>query len=323
VAPLSPPGVAVIIPCYNAAPWIAETLVSVVAQGGVVAEIVLVDDGSDDGSVEVAAALSIPALRIIRQSRLGASRARNAGTAATNAPLVQYLDADDVLLPGTLEARVDAIDRSGADVVYTDFVRWERQSDGRFADGITQARILSHRPDAEILVDAWWPPGALLYRRSLVERILPWREDLPVIQDARFLLDAALAGARFEHLPRAGLRYRVHGTQSLSRRDPRAFVNDCHHSITDVDRTWVAANAIDEVRRRALVLAYGSLARAYFPLDRARFGQVVARLLELDPHYLPDSPPLFKWLATLVGYPRAEYVAAWLRPLLHRFGVAG
>jgi len=314
--------VAVVIPCYNAAPWIAETLNAVAAQRGVSTEVVLVDDGSDDDSVAIARSVALPSpLQIIRQERGGVSRARNAGTAATSAPFVQYVDADDVLLPGTLAARVAALEKTGADVAYTDFVEWRQQDDGSFAEGQVRARVLGPRPDTEILVDAWWPPGALLYRRSLIDRILPWREDLPIIQDARFLLDAALAGAAFTHLGHCGLRYRVHSNQSLSRRDPRAFVDDCYRSIADVDRLWRETHGLDDARRRALVRCYGSLARSYFPIDRERFASVLSRLLELDPAYLPDSPRHFRWLSQMLGYERAEHVAAWLRPVLHKAGL--
>jgi glycosyltransferase involved in cell wall biosynthesis len=309
-----------VIPCYNAATWLGDTLASVAAQGAVVTEVVVVDDGSEDDSVGVATRAGLTSLRIIRQAHLGASRARTAGTAATTAPLVQYLDADDVLMPGTLAARIAALDGTDADIAYTDFVRWEQQPDGSFREGAWQRRELGSRPDVEILVDAWWPPGALLYRRTLVDRVLPWREDLPVIQDARFLLDAALAGARFTHAAGLGLRYRVHGAQSLSRRNPRAFLDDCHRSITDVDGLWQTTGALDDDRRRGLVRCYGFLARSYFPLDRQRFAHVVQRLYELDPDYLPESPRHFRWLARGVGYARAERIAAWLRPVLRLAG---
>ena len=64
-----------------------------------------------------------------------------------------------------------------------------------------------------------------MYRRSLVEKIGGFREDLPVIQDARFLFDAAYHGARFAHSAHVGARYRI-SPQSLSRRDPARFWRD-------------------------------------------------------------------------------------------------
>jgi glycosyltransferase involved in cell wall biosynthesis len=313
---MSAPRVSVVIPCHNAARWIAETVTSAVEQRGVSLDVVLVDDGSTDDSVAIASvAAGSTRLTTIRQAQLGASAARNAGSAAASAPFIQYLDADDVLMPGTLSARVETLARSGGDVAYADWVRWEQQPDGSFAAGETRARRLDARPELEILVDAWWPPGALLYRRSLVDRILPWREDLPVIQDARFMLDAALEGGRFVHVPHVGVRYRVHDSTSLSRRDPRAFLDDCFRSITDVDRRWTEAAPLDHEQRTALLKCYAFLARSYFPIDRRRHVEARDRMLALDPHYVPDGPRDFRALARVVGYERAEQIAAWCRPL--------
>src|SRR5206468_3043323 len=151
----------------------------------------------------------------------------------------------------------------------SDWIRYERGVDCAFHDGEPVTRQLGARPDVELFTDAWWPPGALLYRRSVVERIGPWREDLPVIQDARFLLDAALVGARFVHASGVGLRYRVLQATSLSRRDPRAFVDDCYRNARDVHARWAGEGSLDAERRRALLRVYGHAARVYFRLDRA------------------------------------------------------
>jgi glycosyltransferase involved in cell wall biosynthesis len=304
--------VSVVIPCWNAGASIAETIESVLAQSGVDAEIVLVDDGSDDDSAEIARAAAGPALRILRQRNLGVSRAREAGTRAAGGSFIQYLDADDVLEPDTLRARFDALSRTNADVAYCDWIRWCRQPDGAFAGADVVARTLGDRPDVELLVDAWWPPGAVLYRRTIVDRIGGWRDDLPVIQDARFLLDAALQGGRFVHVDAVGMKYRVAGDESVSRRDPRAFHDDCYRNAADLHASWAEGGQLDEARRRALVSVYAYLARAFFELDRARFRDVVLRLQQLEPQFVPERPPALRALSRLMGYPAAEHLAkAW------------
>ena len=307
------PRISVIIPAYNASRWIAETVDAVVSQDGVELDIVLVDDGSDDGTEERArAAAGTYPLHVIRQSRRGVSAARNAGTAVSTGTFIQYVDADDVLLPGTLATRHAALEASGADVAYTDWVHWERQPDGSFREGRTADRVLGDRPDLDLFTDMWWPPGALLYRRTLVDRILPWREDLPIIQDARFQLDAALVGGRFEHLPHIGLKYRVHGPESLSRRDPLAFTRDCTTNAFDIARIW-EARGLDPRERRALTAVFGQVARASYRQDRAAFHRVVTELRRLDPHYVPSGPRGLRLLSRLVGYERAEHLASLWR----------
>ena len=307
--------VSVIIPCHNAEAWLGETLDSVAIQRDVACEIIVVDDGSTDASVRVAESVGGRHVRVIRQEQQGVSAARNTGTSAARGTFLQYLDADDVLAPGAIRARVTALQTNAADVAYSDWVRWERQGDGTFEVGRFVTRKLGARPEIELLRDAWWPPGALLYRRSFVERILPWRVDLPVIQDARFQLDAALAGGRFVHVTGVGLKYRVHGGASLSQRDPRGFTLDCFNNAADLEDRWRKDGGLDDERRRALIFVYEHVARSFFPWDRSKFGAVVARLKSLEPRYRPAGPPGLRALSRVVGYPAAEQIALWWRQL--------
>jgi glycosyltransferase involved in cell wall biosynthesis len=310
------PVVSVVIPCHNARAWIAETVQSVVQQQEATAlDVIVVDDGSDDGSAEAARdAAGSMTIRVLVQPQSGVSRARNAGTAAARGAFVQYLDADDVLLPDTIARRVDALAQSGADVAYCDYVRWEEQPDGSFREGVRFERQIVGGADAAVLGGLWWPPGALLYRRTVVDAIAPWREDLPIVQDARFLIDAALSGASFVRVPGIGMRYRMHAN-SLSRRDSRAFLEDCYRNGCELHASWERDGSLDRARRGYLLELYGYLSRSYFPVDRARFTEVVARLKRLDPGYVPAGPRAFRAVSRLVGYPRAEYVAAAWRSL--------
>jgi glycosyltransferase involved in cell wall biosynthesis len=305
--------VSIVIPCRNAAEWIRETLESASCQPDVNTEIILVDDGSEDDSVEAAKAAAGSSLRVIRQQHAGVSRARNMGTDAARGAFIQYLDADDVLMPGVLSGRVAALGRSGADVAYSNWVWWQRQRDGGFAEGATVARRLGRRPDVDLLTEAWWPPGALLYRRTIVDRIGPWREDLPIIQDSRFQLDAALSGGTFVHVDAIGLKYRVHSNESLSRRDPGAFLDDCFRSVSELQAAWERQSAVDEERRRALVKVYAFLSRGFFRADRSRFNDMLRRLRALEPNFLPEGPRALRALSRLFGYPAAEHVAACWR----------
>jgi glycosyltransferase involved in cell wall biosynthesis len=306
--------VSVVIPCHNAEAWIAETVASVVAQSKVDFEIVLVDDGSSDRSVERAQKAGGPRLRILRQPQSGVSRARNAGTAAARGRCIQYLDADDVLLPMTLRLQLDAMAASGCDVAYCDWIRFEAQPDGSFRDGEVVRRTLGARPDIDIFSGAWWPLGALLYSRRIVERILPWREDLPIVQDARFCLDAALAGATFAKVDHVGVRYRSH-PRSLSQRSRQAFVEDWYRNTTDVESRWLNEDALDGERRQSLARVYWSLARSFFAIDRTRFAEVVDRLRKLDPENAALEPRPIRVLSRVVGYPAAEHAAQYWRGL--------
>lgn len=107
--------VSVVIPAYNAANTIAETLRSVLEQTWTALEVVVVDDGSRDATAEVAerAAGGDPRVRVLRQANGGVAAARNAGVAAATGAFIAPVDADDVWRPEKLEAQMAEMRRMG------------------------------------------------------------------------------------------------------------------------------------------------------------------------------------------------------------------
>ena len=101
--------VSVVIPCYNQGRFLREAIASAAAQRGLVPEIVVVDDGSIDETHAVATQEGI--VRYLRQDRRGLSEARNSGWRASSGNYLIFLDADDRLLPGAVEAGLEALGR--------------------------------------------------------------------------------------------------------------------------------------------------------------------------------------------------------------------
>ena len=98
----SPPLVTVVIPCYNQAHFLGEAIESVLSQSYRNFEVIVVDDGSTDNTSEVASRYE--GVRLVRQENRGLSGARNRGMREAKGEYVVFLDADDRLLPGALEA---------------------------------------------------------------------------------------------------------------------------------------------------------------------------------------------------------------------------
>jgi len=101
--------VSIVIPCYNQGRFLGEAIASAAAQRGLVSEIVVVDDGSTDETPAVATRDG--SVRYLRQERRGLSEARNSGWRASSDDYVVFLDADDRLLPGAVEAGLEAFGR--------------------------------------------------------------------------------------------------------------------------------------------------------------------------------------------------------------------
>lgn len=110
------PTVSVIIPAYNAAPFIADTVQSALDQTFPDLEVIVVDDGSTDGTVARLAAFG-RRIRVYRQPNGGVARARNAGVALAGGQWLAFLDADDLWLPDKIERQLAA---AAAPMIYSD-----------------------------------------------------------------------------------------------------------------------------------------------------------------------------------------------------------
>ncbi len=107
------PRFSVIIPAYNSADTLARAIDSVLAQGYPAQEIIVVDDGSNDGTSEVAARYA-SAVRYIRQDNAGVSSARNHGARAASGDWLAFLDADDWYYPDRLRLHAEWIQEDAA-----------------------------------------------------------------------------------------------------------------------------------------------------------------------------------------------------------------
>lgn len=127
------PLVSVVIPSYNSRRYIAEAIDSVRAQQVENLELVIVDDGSTDDSVEFIRQIA-PEARVITQANAGAAAARNHGVQEARGRYIAFLDADDVWVPGKLKAQLKVMEQQPEiDLVYGHFKPWYCNAQGEFS----------------------------------------------------------------------------------------------------------------------------------------------------------------------------------------------
>src|SRR5206468_3963967 len=104
------PFVSIIVPCFNAAATLRETVASVQRQRVRHWQLIIVDDGSSDATLRLAGLMASadPRIEVLSQANAGVSAARNAGLRAASAPWLLFLDADDTLRPRSLRWLLDA-----------------------------------------------------------------------------------------------------------------------------------------------------------------------------------------------------------------------
>src|SRR4030095_201743 len=113
------PRVSICLPCFNAARWVAHSVESALDQTWPNKEIIVVDDGSSDGSMEMLEAFGTK-IRLLRREHRGGNPARNEALRVATGEWVQFVDADDFLLPDKIARQFDEADGGAdADVIYS------------------------------------------------------------------------------------------------------------------------------------------------------------------------------------------------------------
>jgi glycosyltransferase involved in cell wall biosynthesis len=294
--------VSIVVPCYNAERFLRETLESALLQTYPNTEIIVIDDGSTDGTAELIRSYGGRVNAEFGPNR-GASAARNRGTALARGEFIQYLDADDLLLADAIERRVAALQETGGDVAYSDWEKLVEVAPGAFAIG---ERVAVRIEDLDVNPDIaqlrfWAPPAALTYRRTIVEKIGGWKDWLPIIQDARFFQDACMLGAQLVRVPGVGAAYRIHRDASLSRRGDAAFVADVFRNGCDLQAVLEAKGVMNTDMRRDFASLYDYAARTLFFHDQAAFRNCLARLYELEPGFRLTWPKVASLLSEIFG----------------------
>lgn len=192
--------VSVIIPAYNRAGVILETLESVADQTYRPIELVVVDDGSTDDTRAAVeewgqnhAEDQGLALRVFTQRHAGAPSARNLGLIECRGEYVQYLDSDDLLHPEKLDRQVVRLASDmDADLAYSGTASFTKVADWKAAPfaGLPPSRVRSLV--ALLSMRGSWDNLSGIYRRRACQTIGPWNERAPMLQDwdynVRFLL---------------------------------------------------------------------------------------------------------------------------------------
>ncbi|UKT64390.1 glycosyltransferase family 2 protein [Pedobacter mucosus] len=197
------PLVSVIIPLYNSAKHIGETLQCIYDQSYKNIEVIIVDDGSKDDSYKIVNSLKNKNTLVLSQPNRGASAARNAGLELASGELVQFIDADDLLSPDKIENQVNAIN--------SDYSKLTVCSTIHFADGTIPSKsqpsayeetfILDDTDTKHFLINlmggyqlggSMIPIHSWLVPKKIIEAIGPWNENLSMDDDGEYFCRAVL-----------------------------------------------------------------------------------------------------------------------------------
>ena len=298
--------VTVVIPAYNCEPWVAEAIDSALAQDHANVEVVVVNDGSTDGTLSVLRRYG-DRIRLVDQKNAGPPAARNAGLAAARGQYIAFLDADDVWWPTKLSDQVSFLQgHPDVGTAVSTWEAWAPQGDGRFVrPAAPPPRAAGDMPRAlwcgwrynELLFDCELLTTCVLMRAEVVHQVGSFDTGLWNGDDYDYWLRASRV-AKLAKLERPGALYRML-PNSVSRK-PRSVNAELdvlqmalsRWGATGPDGRTTPAGALQQ-RIDRLVLAHGRL-----HLQRGDAGVALRSFRELL-HRHPARPRL--WLHTLLA----------------------
>jgi glycosyltransferase involved in cell wall biosynthesis len=245
------PEASVVIPTYNRAAMVVEAVESVLAQEGVDLQLIVVDDGSTDDTPSRLDRFG-STVNYHRQPRSGVSASRNRGVALSRAPLIAFLDSDDLWLPGKLQVQKAFMDRHPEVMICQTEEIWVRN--GRRLD----PKIRHRKPSGDIfrrsLELCLVSPSAVMIRRELFDRVGYFDENLPMAEDYDLWLRIA-AGEPVYLLPeplvvkRGGHPDQLSAAPGIDRYRIMALENLLRHGrLSPEQREWTWAALRDKCR---------------------------------------------------------------------------
>ena len=204
----------ILIPAYNAERWVAQAVETALVQCDGNAEVIAYDDGSSDGTLATLRQFE-NRIQIESGPNRGATYARNRLLDLASSDWIQYLDADDYLMPNKVSGQLAEIERDPGDDVLYGPVTVEWHSHSGFTTGILEISP-PHDPWAQLAL--WHLPqtGAPLFRRQALLDVGGWREDQPCCQEHELYLRLLIAGKSFKYSDASGAVYRRFETGTLS-----------------------------------------------------------------------------------------------------------
>lgn len=306
--------VSVVIPAYNAAAFLAEAVASALGQSRPPLEVIVIDDGSTDGSPAIARGVG-SRVRVISQENRGAAAARNRGIEAASGEWIAFLDADDLWVPTKLEEQLAFLEsHAECAAVYAQMVNF---SADRGTAGLPQPDVVhSGWLFDRLLVENFVPLPSLVVSAEALRLVGGFDDSLATAEDTNLLLRLALRH-QIGGLARPLLRRRLHGSNLSDRGDVEVG------TLKNLDR--LVARFPDKAPERYAPMrdAYrvrgAMLARHYFQVAEYQRAREVARRL----HAMGVEDAGTRAIRLLAAFPRPLLQGArQLRRRLHRLGAA-
>jgi len=314
------PAVSILIPCYNAERWIAQAIESTLAQTWPEKEVVVVDDGSTDRSLDIIRQFN-GHIRWESSPNCGGGAARNRLLELADGEWLQYLDADDYLLPDKIARQMEfAADRRDLDVIFSPVTleHWSESGSRRELLPIPEPH------DVWMLLASWGLPqtGASLWRKRAILDVGGWKRDQPCCQEHELYLRLLMADKRFGYSPTNGAVYRQWSSATVCKQD----ISEVHRRRLEIEKRLEdylrETNQLTWERLRTINQARFEIARIAWQYDSSLARDIMEQVQSLDPEFSPQgaaAPAHYRLVFHSLGFQAAERLAVSVRRRARRF----
>lgn len=317
----SGPLVSILIPAYNSERWLAAAIESALRQTWDPKEVVVVDDGSRDATLEVARRFASMGVRVVTQSNQGAARARNRAFSECSGQYIQWLDADDLLHPDKIRLQLDAGEGCGERTLLSS--EWgyffHRPQKARFCASalwcdLSPAEWMMRQMEQNLhMQTATW-----LVTRELTEAAGPWDPRMLVDDDGEYFCRLMLKCERIRFVPGARTYYRRSGSNGLSYIGPSDDKKDAQFLSMQLHIRYLLSLA-DHARSRAACRRYLQNWMIHFHPDRP---DLVARVQQLAAELggavqVPGISWKYRWIQKTFGWNSARRAQMILPRIRH------
>ncbi|EMS32304.1 putative glycosyltransferase [Mariniradius saccharolyticus AK6] len=306
------PLASIIIPVYNKAAYIRETLDSALVQSYTNFEIVLVNDGSTDGSLSILQEYAdrFPAIvRLINSENRGVSAATNLGIQAASGDYIQFLDADDLMSSDKIERQIQLLSGKGSATIATcewvnfkdDIHHYRRVLCGVFRDFDSGLDLLLRFWNHQEMMAI----SSYLTHRDLIQKAGPWDESLTINQDGEFFCRILLKAKEVLFEPKGMVYYRKPGQDNVSQQKSEKAARSLLDSVKSYEKSVLEVE--DSIRvRLALKKVYQKYVYDIFPNYRGLLIEARSRMGALgvkENTYI--GGPKFQFMSRFLGFENA------------------
>lgn len=306
------PLVSICIPCHNAVSYIGPALESSLAQTYSNIEVILVDDGSTDGSADVARQFRSRGVTLITENCGSAAKARNRALKEASGDYVKFFDADDVMSADHIRLQMERLDGREDAVASSEWGRFYNDDLSSFISN--PQNVWRDMMATDWLVEAWYDarpmmqPGMFLIPRKILNQTGGWDEDLTLIDDFEFFARVLCHSRDVLFTPGAVLHYRSGLSGSLSQQKNDEAIRSAFHSVCRGTAHLLKCRN-DQLARKSCANIFQDFIFTHYPRYKDLRKVLQNRILELGGSDLvPDGSPRFQLLCKVAGWRIARRV---------------